>query len=116
MQLRLRLVWVTLVTVVALVLVIATRPDGQVVDAEFARNLAAFADSLENTSISSLNQLRASLAADMLFLLAYGLLLRQSLLFAASHRWTGLMRHAAVLAMIADATENIAALNILRTC
>jgi len=114
MPIRLQLMWVTLATLAALVLIIATRPAGQVVNAEFAGNLAQFAESLDDTSISALNQLRASLAADMVFLVAYGLLLRQSLLFARAHRRTGLVRHAAVAAMVADATENVAALNILR--
>jgi hypothetical protein len=114
MAIQLQLMWITLTTLAALVLVIATRPAGQVVDAEFARNLVQFAGSLNNTSIASLNQLRASLAADMVFLVAYGLLLRQSLLFAQKQRWTGLAQHTAVAAMVADATENVSALNILR--
>ena len=114
LPIRLQLMWLTLTTLAAIVLVVATSPPGHVVDAEFARDLKEFAGSLEETSISALNQLRASLAADMVFLVAYGVLLRQSLLFAEPHRWTGLARHAAVAAAVADAAENLAALNILR--
>jgi hypothetical protein len=102
MAIRLELMWLTMTTLAALVLVTAT--DGQVVYAEFARNLLQFAGSLNNTSIASLNQLRASLAADMAFFVAYGLLLRQSLCFAHQQRWTPLARHAAVAAMLSSLT------------
>jgi hypothetical protein len=51
----------------------------------------------------------------MVFLLAYGFLLRQSVLYAGRHRWNRLARHVVVVSMVADATENLCALEALRT-
>jgi hypothetical protein len=115
--LRLEIAWLTVVTLAAATLLAALRPAGDGVSATLAGNAADLRVALGGTpSIATLTLLRAQLAADMLFLVAYGLLLGASIQYA--HRKRRVRRRAAmagvIVLMAADATENIAALGVLR--
>jgi predicted acylesterase/phospholipase RssA len=116
---RLRLSWLTIAALIATALVATIRPtDVDVVDVEYAGNVDAFREALAGPPaarlrIQTVNVLRGHLAADMVFLVAYGLLLRASAL-AVGKSGRSLAVAGAVMVMLADATENIAALAILR--
>ena len=114
---RLEIAWLTIVSLAAAALLAALRPEGDGSGATLARNAAQLRAALGDTpSIATHNLLRAQLAADMLFLLAYGLLLRASILYL--HPARGRRRTAAVAGVLvlmgADAVENVSALGILR--
>jgi hypothetical protein len=116
LTIRLQLLWLTLAALAAFAMVATIRPEGGVAAAEFARNAEEFRQALRpDASIATLNLLRAHLAADMVFLLAYGLLLRQSVRYLGPHPFSRLAQHGAVLVMVADATENLCALRVLRS-
>ena len=69
----------------------------------------------DGISIKTVNTFRAGLAADMLFLVAYGLLLRKSVRYHPPHRWSRAAEWGAVLTMVADAIENLGTLTVLST-
>jgi hypothetical protein len=88
-----------------------------VASATLARDVAALRAALgRDQSIAALSVFRGQLAADMLFLVAYGLLLRASIRYVG--RWSRPRRTVAlagvVALMAADATENASALGLLR--
>jgi hypothetical protein len=118
---RLRLSWLTVAALVAFTMVAALAPEGGgVARLTFAHTADQFRALLLRTgemvvSIQTVNMLRAQLAADMVLLVAYGLLMRMSVRVLASVPFAGPAAHAAVLTMAADAAENIFALAILRT-
>jgi len=113
--------WLTFVALVAFVMVALIRPDDvQLAQLLFARSAAAFKVTLLGPAASTLRfetvtLLRAQLAADMMFLVAYGLLLRASIRALASTPLARLAPHGPFIVMIADAAENVSALKILRT-
>ena len=110
---RLRLGWLTVAALMAAALVFAVGPGPVVIDAELASSYTAFRDVVApGGDIDILNRFRASLAADMLFLLAYGLLLRRSV-GMHRHPWSRRFQWCAVATMAADAIENVAALSIM---
>ena len=118
---RLRLSWLTVVALVAVAIVASLAPAAvSVARVTFAHDAAAFKQLLLRPgetvlSIQIVNLLRAQFAADMVFLVAYGLLLRHSVLVLTSAPFARLAGQAAILTMIADAVENIFALAVLRT-
>src|SRR5262245_49568158 len=86
----------------------------------FAGSAAAFKVTLLGPAAPTLRfetvtLVRAHLTADMMFLVAYGLLLRASIRALASPPLARLAPLGPVIVMIADATENVSALKILRT-
>ena len=126
---RLQLTWLTFAAVVAVILVTALGPRGGGVDVHFARSAEQFKAALQRASaddaasglvadgisIQTVNAFRAGLAADMLFLVAYGLLLRKSVRYHRPHRWSRAAEWGAVLTMVADAIENLGTLTVLST-
>jgi hypothetical protein len=118
---RLRLSWLTLVALVAFTMVAALAPEGGgIARLTFAHTAEQFRALLLRAGetlvpIQTVNMLRAQLAADMVLLVAYGLLLRTSVRSLASVPFARPAAEAAVLTMAADAAENIFALAILRT-
>ena len=126
---RLQLTWLTFAAVVAVILVTALGPRGGGVDVHFARSSEQFKAALQRASaddaasglaadgisIKTVNTFRAGLAADMLFLVAYGLLLRKSVRYHRPHRWSRAAEWGAVLTMVADAIENLGTLTVLST-
>ena len=66
-------------------------------------------------AIETVNQVRALFSADMVFLVAYGFLLRGSVQARRAVPLAGWAARGALLLMAADATENIFALAVLRT-
>ncbi|HYE85462.1 MAG TPA: hypothetical protein VEA16_03860, partial [Vicinamibacterales bacterium] len=117
---RLRLSWLTLVAFAAFTLVVVLRPaDIDVVSVEFARTAAQFQSELlvndeTHLAIGTVNMLRAQLASDMVFLVAYGLLLGATLRGLTDQRWRRLGYITVIATMVADAVENIFALLALR--
>ena len=117
---RLRLSWVTIVALVSAAIVGWLAPEGvRIAGLTFARSVDALKTLLPKTgqgvlAIETVNALRAQFAADMVFLVAYGVLLWTSIRVLASvplARWAGL---GALLVMAADAVENVAGLTVLR--
>ena len=82
--LRLEIAWLTVVVRATAALLSALRPPGDGVGTTLAGCADAFRTALGGTpSFATLALLRAQLAADMMFLVAYGLLLRASIQHAA---------------------------------
>jgi hypothetical protein len=129
-------VWLTLVTLLTVAILLVVSPSGATVNPVYSRSCVEFRQSLlpaeqrsptpvissgdcraptaeRSPSLATLNQFRAALVADMLFLLAYGLLLRESILYAGRQRLASLARGVAILTMAADATENLSALAVV---
>jgi hypothetical protein len=110
---RLRIGWLSLAAVAAAALVVAVGAGSMMVDAALAPTYASFKCVVApGDSIATLNRFRASLAADMLFLLAYGLLLHRSL-GIHQHAWVRVLQWCVVVTMVADSVENLAALHIV---
>jgi hypothetical protein len=126
---RLQLTWLTFAAVVAAATVAALGPRGGGVDVHFALSSQQFRTALQHASagdaaaglaadgisIKTVNTFRAGLAADMLFLVAYGLVLRKSVRFHPPHRWSRTAEWCAVATMVADAIENVGTLTALGT-
>ena len=114
---RLRLSWLTVVAFTAFLIVWAVRPaDVSVARLFFATTVDGFKSELQlPLQFETIALLRAQLAADMTFLVAYGLLLRASLRLLTSVPFGRLAWHGTLVAMIADAAENVLALMVLRT-
>ena len=126
---RLQLTWLTFAAVVAATMVTALGPRGGGVDVHFALSSQQFRTALQGASagdaadglaadgisIKTVNTFRAGLASDMLFLVAYGLLLRKSVRFHPPHRWSRTAEWCAVATMVADAIENVGTLTALGT-
>ena len=124
---RLQLTWLTFAAVVAAAMVTALGPRGGGVDVHFALSSPQFRAALQQAStsdaasglasdgisIKTVNTLRAGLAADMLFLVAYGLLLRKSVRYHPPHRFSRTAEWCAVATMAADAVENVGTLTAL---
>jgi predicted acylesterase/phospholipase RssA len=94
-------------------------PGVSVAGLSFARDADQFKELLRQGDLTlrfaTVTLLRAHLAADMLFLVAYGLLLRASVRALTSAPLPRFAPHGPVLLMIADAAENVLALQVLRT-
>ncbi len=106
---RLQIAWLTAAGLAVAILVGALQPAGGVIPLHYSRDASSLAQALSYPSLSILNAARADLAADMMFLLVYGFLLRRSAMNLG-------LRVAATLAfvlMAADALENISTLRIL---
>ena len=126
---RLQLTWLTFAAVVAAAMVTTLGLRGGGVEVHFALSSAQFKTALQRASadeaasglaadgisIKTVNTFRAGLAADMLFLVAYGLLLRKSVRYHPPHRWSRAAEWCAVVTMSADAIENIGTLTALGT-
>src|SRR6188768_1996961 len=115
----LRLSWLTVVGVAAFLLVALIGPDNiSLATVFFARNAEDFQRLLRQghptLRFETVALLRAHLAADMVFLVAYGFLLRASIRALTSTPFSRLAPHGPVVLMIADAVENVFALYILR--
>ena len=85
----------------------------------FAGNATQFTQLLfrpgeQTIRFETVTLLRAHFAADMMFLVAYGLLLRASIRMLTSTPLSWFARRGAIVVMIADAAENLLALSILR--
>lgn len=117
---RLRLSWLTVVALAASVVVAAVRPgDLSVASVLFAHDWNQFNQLLLRPGeliprFETVSLLRAHLAADMMFLVAYGLLLRASIRLLTSAPLARLAQYGAIVVMIADATENVFGLSVLR--
>ena len=115
---RLRLTWLTIVAVAMFMVVALIGPDGvSDVSIHFATNATTFRQLLSRDGLlrfETVSLLRAHLAADMMFLVAYGLLLRASIRFLRSVPLARFSPHGPFVVMIADAAENLFALSILR--
>lgn len=118
---RLRLSWLTVAAFAAFVVVSLIGPDNVgVAHVLFASNADSFKALLLRQGevtlrFETVNQLRAQLAADMTFLVAYGLLLRASIRALARPPLARFAPNGPIIVMIADAAENVSALKILRT-
>ena len=126
---RLQLTWLTFAAVVAGTMVTTLGPRGGGIDVHFALSSQQFRTALQRASadeaagglaadgisIKTVNTFRAGLAADMLFLVAYGLLLRKSVRYHPPHRWSRAAEWGAVFTMAADAIENVGTLTVLGT-
>ena len=126
---RLQLTWLTFAAIVAAAMVTTLGPSGGGVDVHFALSSQQFRTALQHASagdaaaglaadgisIKTVNTFRAGLAADMLFLVAYGLLLRKSVRFHPPHRWSRTAEWGTVATMVADAIENVGTLSALGT-
>jgi hypothetical protein len=114
---RLRLSWLTVVGFTAFLIVWALRPaEVSVARLFFATDVVAFAKGLqEPLQFSTVAMLRAQLAAEMMFLVAYGMLLRASLGLLTSVPLGRLAWHGTLVLMAADAAENVLGLMVLRT-
>ena len=124
---RLQLTWLTFAAVIAAAMVTTLGPRGGGVDVHFALSSAQFETALQRASaddaasglaadgisIKTVNTFRAGLAADMLFLVAYGLLLRKSVRYHPPHRLSRTAEWCAVATMAADAVENVGTLTAL---
>jgi len=93
--------------------------DVSMVGVEFAHDTSDFTTALlipgdSDVRFETVTMVRAHLAADMVFLVAYGLLLRASVRLRSATPFARLAANGAVLAMLADAAENIFALKLLR--
>ncbi len=117
---RLRLSWLTVVALAAFAVVAAVRPgDLSVASVLFAHDAKQFNQLLlepgePTPRFETVSLLRAQLAADMMFLVAYGLLLRASVRLLTSAPRARLAQYGAIVVMIADATENVFGLLVLR--
>src|SRR5438128_1094494 len=105
---RLRLSWLTLAALAAFMIVGTIRPnDVSVARLPFTHDLVQFtatlSASIPRPSFETVALLRAHLAADMMFLAAWGLLVRASLRTLRSAPLGRLARHGVVVAMPADA-------------
>lgn len=123
---RLRLIWLTLVSLLLAAAMYELRPDNSIVarfpfsrDAADARSLLQYPD-----TPGHLNMLRANFVLDMGFLLAYGFLLRETARsrkclnrILAKIEWVNVMSERAAFLciplMAADAVENLAGLSVL---
>jgi hypothetical protein len=118
---RLRLSWLTVVALAAFVVVALIGPDEVgVARVLFARSADEFKELLLRRGeltlrFETVGLLRAQFAADMMFLVAYGLLLRASIRALTSPPLARFAPHGPIILMIADAAENLSALKILRT-
>jgi hypothetical protein len=105
----------------ASVVVVLTGPhDIAVARVLFARNAASFKELMLRPGdltprFETVNLLRAHLAADMTFLVVYGLLLLATIRVLFPRHRARLARTGPIFLMIAGAVENITALTILRT-
>jgi predicted acylesterase/phospholipase RssA len=117
---RLRLTWLTVVALAAFAVVGLVGPDGvDVASVVFAGDDARFTQLLSRPGeltirFETLNMLRAHFAADMMFLVAYGLLLRASIRILTSTPLAKFALRGPLVVMLADAAENLFALSILR--
>ena len=112
---RLRLSWLTVVALAVFVVVALIGPDDvNLVRLFFAPDANRFQELLQQGNptlrFETVTLLRAHLAADMMFLVAYGLLLRASIRVLPSTPFGRFAPHGPVLVMIADAAENVLAL------
>lgn len=117
---RLRLSWLTVVALAVFVVVALIGPDDvNLVRLFFSPDATRFQELLRQGTptlrFETVTLLRAYLAADMFFLVAYGVLLRASIRALPSVPFGRFARHGPVLLMIADAAENVSALQVLRT-
>ncbi len=116
---RLRLSWLTVVGLAAFLLVALIGPDDlSLAPVFFARNAEDFQKLLrqehQTVRFETVTLLRAHLAADMVFLVAYGFLLRASIRALTPTPFRRFAPHGPVVLMIADAVENVFALYVLR--
>jgi Patatin-like phospholipase len=117
---RLRLTWLTVVALAACAVVWLVGPDGMsVARVVFAGDVTRFTELVsppgeQTIRFETITLLRAHFAADMMFLVAYGLVLRASIRILSSTPLAWFAPRGPIVVMIADAAENLFALSILR--
>ena len=117
---RLRLTWLTVVALAACAVVWLVGPDViSMARVVFARDATQFTQLVslpgeQTIRFETVTLLRAHFAADMMFLVAYGLVLRASIRILSSTPLEWFAPRGPVVVMIADAAENVFALSILR--
>ena len=117
---RLRLTWLTVVALAACAVVWLVGPDGMsVARVVFAGDATRFTQLVslpgeQTIRFETVTLLRAHFAADMMFLVAYGLVLRASIRILTSTPLAWFAPRGPIVVMIADAAENLFALSILR--
>jgi hypothetical protein len=104
-----KITWLTFVALALAILVIGLQPAGGVMQVHYSRDADGLRSVLAYPDLTIVNQARAGLAADMMFLLAYGFLLRWS----AQYHGRAWVARLAIVLMAADAGENLSTLRIL---
>lgn len=114
-MLRMQTTWLTLVAGLTLVIVLAMSPAFAALNAHYSGSLTELAATLGYPSRTDVfNGFRASLVADMLFLIAYGFLLRTTARISGTG-WAAMWAaRLTIPLMAADVVENATTLHLLR--